>query len=419
MISFTFEQKLARYARILVEVGVNIQSGDALYLQVDITDDPTTRQLVHQIVAAAYDAGARIVDINWQDPELRRIRLLHADENTLDEIAEWQTDKIATIASAGVSYLAVIASDPELLAGIDRNKIQRTTIATQKSIAPFLSQLYDKNVWSIATIPVQAWADKVFPDAPAAERLTLLWEAIFQASRVYADDPIAAWRTYSENQISRRDVLTAKHYTALHFTGSGTDLIVGLSENHIWKGGGRESETNKRSLPNIPTAEVFTAPHFQRVQGTVVATKPLSYSGTIIDEFQMTFKDGEVIDWQAQTGADALKSLFDIDEGARRLGEVALVPDSSPIAQTGLLFYQTIFDENAACHIALGRTIRESIAGGTEMSDDDFSRVGGNLSSVHVDFMIGSNETNVDGITTDGEHEAIMRNGEWAFEMSS
>jgi aminopeptidase len=233
MPSITFEQKLARYARILVEVGVNIQPGDALSLQADITDDPTTRQLVHQIVATAYDAGARIVDINWQDPQLGRIRLLHADENTLDEVAEWQTDKIATIAHAGVSSLTVVAPDPELLTGIDRDKIQRTTIATQKSMEPFLSQLH-KNVWSVATIPVQAWADKVFPAAPAAERLTLLWEAIFQASRVYADDPIAAWRTYSKNQSTRCDVLTAKHYTALHFTGGGTDLTVGLSENHIY-----------------------------------------------------------------------------------------------------------------------------------------------------------------------------------------
>lgn len=269
----------------------------------------------------------------------------------------------------------------------------------------------------MAAIATQAWADKVFPDVPVDERVMKLWDAIFAATRIYEDDPVTAWRKHQQDLVNRSAYLNDKAYTALHFKGEGTDLTIGLPQGHIWQGGGDDHSSGKRFAPNLPTEEIFTMPHRERVSGTVRASKPLSYNGTIIDDFSISFEAGRVTGFEAGQGGDVLQDLIDTDEGAKHLGEVALVPHSSPISQSGILFFNTLFDENAACHIALGRAYGKTIQGGTEMDEDQFVEAGGNVSQTHVDFMIGSATLDIDGVTLDGKHEPVMRQGEWAFEV--
>ncbi|MEO1645176.1 MAG: aminopeptidase [Chloroflexota bacterium] len=412
-----FEQNLKKYADVLVRVGVNITEGDLLLLTVTLTGDEATQRLAHYVIESAYAAGAKYVDVNWTDPMTGKLRALHANEDTLDFVPEWRLKMVESYAEAGVARLVISGRDPQLMAGVDRKRIMTVQRATQKAFEPFRAKLIDENVWCGASVPVQAWADKIFPDVPEDERIAKTWDAIFAATRVYEDDPVAAWQAHQADLMTRRQVMTDKQYTALHFSGDGTDLTIGLPKGHIWQGGASEHGTGKLFTPNIPTEEMFTMPHRDRVNGTVRATKPLSYIGNLIDDFSMTFEDGRVTDFTAGQGGEVLQDLLDTDEGARHLGEVALVPHSSPISQTGMLFFNTLYDENAASHIALGRAYAITIENGTEMNEDEFVEAGGNTSQTHVDFMIGSEHIDIDGITADGEREPVMRKGEWAFEV--
>jgi len=418
MSDLSFDQNLRKYANLLVKVGVNITEGDLLYLRVSMTDDPNIRKLAHYTVEAAYQAGAKYVDLIWNDAEAGKLRLLHAPEDSLDYVPDWRIQEAETYAEAGVARLVFLGSDPDLFAGIDHKKVATMQRATQAATAHLVPKLIDKNVWSLAAVPVQAWADKVFPDLPEDQRLDKLWDAIFAATRIYEDDPVAAWTSHQQNLVSRREHLTEKQYTALHFTGDGTDLTIGLPQGHIWEGGGsKHGASGKFFAPNMPTEEVFTMPHRDRVNGTVKATKPLSYSGNIIDNFSFTFVDGRVTDFEAEQGGEVIQQLIDTDEGSKHLGEVALVPNSSPISQTGILFFNTLFDENAASHIALGRAYAKTLTNGGEMESDQFIEAGGNVSQIHVDFMIGGAGIDIDGVTVDGKHESIMRQGEWTSEF--
>lgn len=417
MVKRTFDENLRAYANVLIRIGVNITEGDLLYFRTTVNDDPNVRKLAHYIVEAAYQAGAKYVDVDWQDDMTGKLRLLHAAEDTLDYVPDWRIKAIEAYADARVSRLVVAGSDPALLADVDRQKVTTTQRATQSAVAHLVPKLIDENIWSLASLPVQAWADKVFPDAPAEERLGKLWDAIFAATRVFEDDLVAAWQAHQQALAKRRDFMNTKQYTALHFTGDGTDLTVGLPQNHYWQGGGKKHKSGKVFTANMPTDEVFTMPHRERVNGTVKASKPLSRNGSIIEDFSFTFEDGRVKGFDAKVGGDVLQDILDTDEGAKYTGEVALVPISAPISQTGILFFNTLYDENAACHIALGRAYRKSLDGGTEMDDDQFLEAGGNNSKTHVDFMIGHAGMDIDGITLDGSREAIMRQGEWAFEV--
>ena len=413
-----FDQNLRKYANLLVKVGVNITEGDLLHLRVSVIDDPNIRKLAHYVVAAAYDAGAKYVDLVWTDDVAGKLRLLHAQEDTLDYVAPWRIKEIESYAEEGVARLVIFGSNPDLFAGIDHVKVSTMQRANQAATAYLVPKLIDKNVWSLAAVPVQEWADKVFPDVPEEERLAKLWDAIFAATRIYEVDPVAAWQTHQQSLVTRREHLTDKQYTALHFTGEGTDLTIGLPQGHIWEGGGsKHGASGKFFAPNIPTEEVFTMPHRDRVNGTVKATKPLSYSGNIIDNFSFTFVDGRVTGFEAKQGAEVVQQLIDTDEGAKHLGEIALVPNSSPISQTGILFFNTLFDENAASHVALGRAYAKTLTNGGEMDEDQFLEAGGNVSQTHVDFMIGGAGIDIDGITVDGKREPIMRQGEWASEF--
>lgn len=413
----TFEQNLRKYATVLVKIGVNITEGDLLHLTVSVSDDPNIRKLAHYVVEAAYEAGAKYVDLDWRDDEVGKLRALYADDASLDYVPEWTIKKVETFAEAGAARLVIAGRDPALFAGIDRKKVMTMQRSAQAAMAHLIPTLIDVNVWCGSAVPVQAWADKVFPDLPADERMMKLWDAIFAATRVYEDDPVAAWQTHQQNLIARRKYMNDKQYTALHFTGEGTDLTIGLPQGHVWAGGASEQASGKLFTPNIPTDEMFTMPHRERVNGTVKATKPLSYNGSIIENFSVSFADGRVTGFEAKTGGDVLQEIIDTDEGAKHLGEVALVPHSAPISSTGILFFNTLYDENAACHIALGRAYAKTIEGGVDMSPDEFMEAGGNTSQTHVDFMIGSATVNIDGVTLDGDHEPIMRQGEWAFEL--
>ena len=412
-----FEQNLKKYANLLVRIGANVTEGDLLYFRCSVTDDPTIRRLAHYIIEAAYKAGAKFVDVEWADAMAGKLRLLHANEDTLDFVPDWRIKTAEGYADAGVARLVISGNDPALLAGIDRKKVMTMQRAAQSAAAHLVPKLIDENVWCGAAVPVQAWADKAFPDVPEADRMAKLWDAVFAATRTYEDDPVAAWQAHQQALIQRRKYMNDKQYTALHFTGDGTDLTVGLPQGHDWAGGASEHESGKLFTPNIPTDEMFTMPHRERVNGTVKASKPLSYGGSIIEDFSFKFEDGRVVGFEAKQGKELLQEILDTDEGAKYTGEVALVPHSAPISQTGILFFNTLYDENAACHIALGRAYAKTIKGGTEMDQDQFIESGGNVSKTHVDFMIGNAGMDIDGVTLDGSREPIMRQGEWAFSV--
>lgn len=412
-----FEANLRKYAELLVKVGANISEGDILHLTVSVSDDPNIRKLAHHAVEIAYQAGAKFVDLNWNDEVAGKLRVQYAPDDSVDYVPEWRLKTVETYAEVGVSRLVMMGRDPQLFAGLDRKKVTKMQQVWQQATSHLFTRLIDENVWSLAAIPVQAWADKVFPDLPEDERLAKLWDAIFAATRIYEDDPVAAWQAHQQQLTARRDYLTEKQYTALHYTGDGTDLTIGLPQGHIWKGGGSLHTSGKVFIPNMPTEEIFTMPHRDRVNGTVKATKPLSYAGEIIDDFSFTFIDGRVAGFEAKQGGDVLQDLIDTDDGAKHLGEVALVPNSSPISQTGILFFNTLFDENAACHVALGRAYATTLSNSASMSEDQFMEAGGNISQTHVDFMIGDANLNIDGVTFDGNREPVMREGEWAFDV--
>lgn len=417
MIDSSFDQNLRKYADLLVKVGANITEGDLLHLTVSVTDDPHIRKLAHYAVESAYQSGAQYVDLVWNDEVAGKLRVMYGSADSLDYVAEWRVKAVETYAEIGVSRLVIMGRNPALFEGLDSKKVMTMQRSWQNAVAHLFPRLINENIWSLAAVPIKEWADKVFPDLPESKRLEKLWDAIFAATRIYENDPVAAWQDHHEQLQARRNYLNSKDYTALHFTGDGTDLTIGLPEGHIWEGGGDTHASGKVFFPNMPTEEIFTMPHRDRVNGVVKATKPLSYAGNIIDDFSVSFADGRVMGFEAGQGGDILQDLLDTDEGAKHLGEVALVPHSSPISQTGILFLNTLFDENAACHIALGRAYAKTIQNGGEMDEDQFVEAGGNVSQTHVDFMIGGAGVDIDGVTADGGHEPVMRQGEWAFKL--
>jgi aminopeptidase len=411
-----FELNLQKYANLMIRVGVNVQKGQRLLIFSTFTQDPAIRRLVHYAVASAYDAGARLVEVFWRDEELQRIRVEHAADETFDEIAPWTLRARHEVTEEGGCVLVLLGDNPKALEGLDQTKLARMNKVRGELARPIF-RLSDQGYgsWSLGAIATQPWADVMLPDFPAEERVMRLWEYIFETCRVFADDPVAAWKTHADDLQARGKYLTAKQYVALKYSAPGTDLTVGLPPKHIWVGGGEKNNKAVHYMPNIPTEEVFTMPHRNKVNGTVRASKPLSYNGSLIEGFGMSFKDGKVVEFSAEKNEDVLRTLLTMDESASYLGEVALAPNSSPISKTGRLFFETLFDENAANHLALGSAYAINIEGGPAMNEDEFVEMGGNDSLVHEDFMIGSGEMNVDGITIDGKVEPIMRNGEWAF----
>jgi aminopeptidase len=370
--------------------------------------------LVRRITEHAYKAGAALVTTIYGDEEAALIRFHHAQDASFDAAPAWLYEGMASAYRDGAARLAIAGNDPSLLSKEDPEKVSRVNRATSKAYRPALEFISRHDInWTIVSYATPAWAAAVFPDLPKDEALARLWHSIFAASRADQADPIAAWKKHDANLHASAARLNEKRYSALHFRGPGTDLKVGLSDGHLWLGGGTMAHNGKYCIPNMPTEEVFTTPHKDRVEGHVTSTKPLSHMGTMIDEIRVKFAGGKIVEAHASKGEQVLQRMIETDEGARRLGEVSLVPHSSPIASSGLLFMNTLFDENAACHIALGKAYSSCLEGGDTLSPEQLAARGANDSLIHVDWMIGSNHIDVDGISASGEAEPVMRSGEW------
>jgi aminopeptidase len=421
--SSQFERNLDKYAEVIVRVGLNLQPGQRLLItgmpQLGIFGAPLElAPLVRLIVTKAYQAGARLVDVIWNDDQLRLIRLQHAPRDSFAEFPTWWADEPYKVAKAGDAVLLILAQDPDLLVQQDTSLIHTMRQTGFKHTKPFIDLLRSNAMnWVVITAPVDGWPDKVFPDLPPEHRTARLWEAIFEICRVNQPDPVSAWKDHVNELAARGDHLNHRRYAALKWTAPGTDLMAGLPEGHVWKAAAMTSQNGIGFTGNIPTEEVFTIPHKDKTEGVVHSSKPLHYGGSVIEEFSLTFAKGRVVKATARKGEESLQRLLETDEGARRLGEVALVRHSSPISQSGRVFFNLLIDENAASHIALGQGLRFCLEGSEAMSAEELAAAGGNDSLMHMDFMIGSGEMDVDGLTEDGTAEPIMRSGEWAFEV--
>lgn len=409
----SFEQKLQNYADLAVNIGVGLQPGQRLIVWRSPVE---AAPLVRLIAASAYKAGARLVDVMWHDDALTLARFHHAPRDSFKEFPAWRTEALTKAAEQGDAMLNIYAFDPDLLKDQDPELVALVQRVSDEHMLSFRQKIaVDEINWSIISFPLSTWATKVFPDKAPDEQMSKLWETIFKTCRLDQPDPLVAWQHHINQLVAKREYLNAKQYTALKYTAPNTSLTVGLPENHIWHGGQSQTQSGICFISNIPTEEVFTLPHKDKVNGVVSSTKPLSHNGIWVEDFSLTFKNGRVVKATAQTGETLLRKLLETDEGAARLGEVALVPHSSPVSQSGLLFYNILYDENASNHLALGRAFQFNVKHGLAMSGEEFAAIGGNSSLIHIDFMIGSDQMDVDGITRDGNAEPIMRAGEWAF----
>lgn len=403
--------RLERLAEVAVKVGLGLRAGQELVITAPLEAVP----LVRRITAAAYRAGASLVTTLYADDEATLARFAHAPDAAFDVAPAWLYEGMARAYEAGAARLAVSGADPNLLAGQDPDKVARANRATSAAYKPAMKPIVNFDInWTIVSYATPAWARAMFPALPEDEAVAALWRAIFAASRVDVDDPVAAWERHNAGLHARKDFLNAKRFAAVRFRGPGTDLTVGLADDHEWCGGAATSKNGLVCNANIPTEEVFTTPHRDRVEGHVRSTKPLSYQGTLIENIAVRFEGGRIVEATASRGADVLAKVLDTDPGARRLGEVALVPHSSPISASGLLFYNTLYDENASSHIALGQAYSKCfVDGGAGLSPEDLAARGANSSLIHIDWMIGSGEIDVDGLYADGASEPVMRGGEW------
>jgi aminopeptidase len=394
-----------------VRVGLGLAKGQELVMTAPLD----ALSLARRITEHAYKAGASLVTILFTDEEAALMRFRYAPDESFDQAAEWLQNGVAAAYRSGAARLAITGGNPALLAKEDPSKVARTNLAFSKASKPAMELITKHEInWTIVPCATPAWARLVFPDETEEAAVALLWDAIFAAIRIDTPDPVAAWQTHAENLERRVQYLNTKRYAALHFRGPGTDLRIGLADDHLWLGGGARAKNGIECQPNMPTEEVFTTPHKDRVEGTVVSTKPLSYQGTLIENIRVRFEGGRITEVSATKGESTIQRMIETDDGARRLGEVALVPHSSPIAKSGLLFWNTLFDENAASHIALGQAYSTCIRNGDSLDETALTRVGANSSLIHVDWMIGSGEMDVDGIAADGGAEPLMRQGEWA-----
>jgi aminopeptidase len=407
----TFEQNLEKYANLAVHTGVNVQKGQTLVINAPVL----SAVLVRKIAMKAYEAGAKNVHVEWNDDDLSHIKFKHAPDEAFTEYPMWKAGGMEELAEGGAAFLTVYAPNPDLLKDISPERIavanKTNAIALQKYRGYLMA---NKASWSIIAVPTEDWAKKMYPESSVEEAMQKLWEVIFEVTRINAGDPIQLWEEHIAKLNATSAYLNKKQYHKLIYNAPGTDLTIELVENHIWHGGSAVTHKGIPFSPNMPTEEVFTMPHNKGVNGVVSSTKPLNYGGTLIDRFSLTFKDGEVVDFTAEAGYDTLKHLLATDDGARHLGEVAIVPHHSPISMTNLIFYNTLFDENASSHLAMGKAYPINIQDGADMSEQESASHGVNTSLVHVDFMIGSAGMNIDGMTKDGIREPLIRDGNWA-----
>lgn len=408
----TFNENLEKYASLAIEVGANVQQGQTLVISAPISAIDFVRMLTKK----AYEKGAANVLHEWSDDVLTRTKFELAPDETFETYPKYLAKHRIDLAENDAAFLFVLSSNPDLLNGIDPKRIQTNSKTVSTALATFTKyEMSDKISWSIVSVPNEAWAKKVFPELDGEKAVHALWDAIFNATRANLSEPVNAWKEHIDTLESKATYLNEQKFKALHYQADGTDLTIELPEKHIWISAESINEKGTPFVANIPTEEVFTAPLKTGVNGTVSATKPLSYSGNLIENFSLTFKDGKIVDYQAEKGYDTLKHLIETDEGSHFTGEVALVPHHSPISDTDLIFFETLFDENASNHIAIGKGYAFCLEGGKEMSEEELKDNGLNDSLTHVDFMIGSEKMDIDGILPDGTRKPIFRKGNWAF----
>ena len=417
---FPSQESLQKYAELIIRIGLNLREGQRLLINNLTTRGVPlhTAPLVREVAKAAYKAGARYVDVLWGDEELLKTRVQMAPRDSFDEFSDWQVKASMDLFEQDGAALTIRSNNPDLMDGEDSEIVGQVQKVYLQHYADYVELLgKNKMNWLVVSAAGPAWATRVFPDLEPAEAEKKLWEAIFAITRVDQPDPIAAWDAHVKNLNARSEYLNAKQYAAFHYKAPGTDLTVGLPQGHFWNSAGSTTQDGIFYIANMPTEEVFTLPHKDQINGHVSASMPLSYSGALMEDFALTFENGHVVKATAKKNETVLKKLVEADAGSSSLGEVALVPHSSPIAQRGHLFYDALIDENAASHLALGRAYKMTLKEGENLSDEEFQARGGNTSMVHVDFMVGSDKMDIDGLLADGSIEPVMRDGEWAFDV--
>lgn len=406
-------QILEKYARLVVKSGVNIQKGQTLVVASPIECASFTRLIAQQ----AYEAGARDVVISWKDEITSKIRFLQAPDEIFDEFPNWQKEFYLSYVREGAAFVSISASDPELLKDVDPGRIMRSQKASNTALEEYRERLMsNRNQWCVVSVPTPAWAKKVFTGLPEAEAVEALWSSIAKAVRVDTEDPVAAWEAHKTHLKKSLEFLNTAKFRSLRYRNSlGTDVTVELPADHLWLGGSEFTPGGLEFIANMPTEEVFTLPAKNGVNGTIVSSKPLNYNGNLIDGFSFTLKEGRIVDCKAKTGEEILKKLVETDEGSHYLGEVALVPHASPISESNILFYNTLFDENASCHFAIGKAYPVCIKDGENKNKEELSSLGVNDSLVHVDFMLGTADLSITGLTADGKEVPVFVNGNFSF----
>ena len=407
------EQKLEKYARLVVRKGVNIEKNQILVINAPIECADFARKIAKE----AYLAGARDVVVSWNDEVLGRIRFMHAPEEIFDEFPDWRKEMYIGYARQGAAFISIAASDPEILKGVNPDRIARTQKASGNALKEYRERMMNnKNTWCVVSIPTVNWAKKMFPKLSEREAMAKLWEAILETVRVGDGDPIESWEKHLNILKKNKELMNQYNFKSLHYKNSlGTDLTIELPKGHIWFSGSEFTPEGREFVANMPTEEVYTMPKKHGVNGTVVSSKPLNYHGNLIEEFKLTFKDGKVIEYSAKKGQEILEKLLTADDSSAYLGEVALVPHDSPISNLNILFYNTLFDENASCHLAFGKAYPVCIAGGDKMNESELEAADVNDSIIHEDFMVGTKDLEIIGITEDGKEVAVFKNGNFAW----
>lgn len=409
------DKRIENFAKLAVEIGVNVQKGE----DVLITSPVENPELARLMTKAAYEKGARNVAIDWKDDDITRLTYEYQDQETLNEVPDWKIAKMEyQIADKKSNRISIYAEDPDLLNGLDSEKISEAIRENSKKTKEFVKYtMNDVLSWLVISVPTKKWAMKVFPNLAEDDAYDKLWETILDVSRVSEswEETKKNWKDHINTLNEKSKFLNSHQFDKVHYTSSnGTDLWVKLPKDHIWMSAGSKNAKGDEFIPNMPTEEVFTSPQYDGVDGRLVASKPLVYNGVVINEFEFTFKDGKVVDFSAKEGEDTLRKMLESDEGSKYLGEIALVPYDSPISNSNILFYNTLFDENASCHFALGKAYPTTVKGASELDDSEVKNVGLNDSLIHVDFMVGANDLEITAYKND-EEVKIFEDGNWAI----
>ena len=406
------EEDLKKYARLIIELGVNIQKDQYLMIRTPVEGTVFARELTK----CAYERGAKRVFVEFSDEELTKLTYTYASDETLAEYPSWIAQGCNELAEKGAAFITISGNNPDLLKDISPHKMAIAQKAAGKALENYRRYISNSDVtWCVAAMPTLAWSQKLFPDIKGEEAILKLWDKIFETTRIYEDDPVRAWKKHTDDLAAKCEFLNQKEIKKLKYTAPGTDLTVELPKDHLWLGGGEYSTKGTYFVANMPTEEVFSVPYKYGVEGQLTSTKPLSFGGNLIEDFTLTFEKGKIVGCKAKKGEAMLKKLIETDEGSCYLGEVAIVPHSSPVSASGTIFFNTLFDENASCHFAIGNSYPINIKDGTKMKKDELEKAGANTSIIHEDFMVGSSKLTIEAETVAGEIFTILKDGEWAL----